>query len=171
MGNRKTLLYLQSYIFFLWFNVFNILLKIIEYIYFILLEKLEYILVNRKTKYSTLFIKLYSFILGNSFIKGMTPISESRSGDLNYKFFKALVLERFSSSSLFYGSSNALYNYEGYDNYLLALKFKHSINLEYVFGMFPTIIIGFIIVPSMYLLYSNETDINPCITVKIVGHQ
>jgi len=37
--------------------------------------------------------------------------------------------------------------------------------------MFPTIIIGFIIVPSMYLLYSNETDVNPCLTVKVVGHQ
>ena len=54
---------------------------------------------------------------------------------------------------------------------LSTLKFRHSINLEYVFGMFPTIIIGFIIVPSMYLLYSNETDINPCLTVKVVGHQ
>jgi hypothetical protein len=69
MANRKTLLYLQSYIFFLWLNIFNILLKIIEYIYFILLEKLEYILVNKKTKYSVLFIKLYCYILGNSFIK------------------------------------------------------------------------------------------------------
>ena len=51
------------------------------------------------------------------------------------------------------------------------LQFRHSINLEYVFGMFPTIIIGFIILPSMYLLYSNETDINPCLTIKIIGHQ
>lgn len=23
----------------------------------------------------------------------------------------------------------------------------------------------------MYLLYSNETDINPCITIKVIGHQ
>ena len=34
-----------------------------------------------------------------------------------------------------------------------------------------SVIIGFIIVPSMYLLYSNETDINPCITIKVIGHQ
>lgn len=50
-------------------------------------------------------------------------------------------------------------------------QFRHSINLEYIFGIFPTVIIGFIILPSMYLLYSNEIEINPGLTIKIIGHQ
>jgi hypothetical protein len=108
------------------------------------------------------------FILGNSFASNL---DNNVHRNLSFKYFKALMAERFIAYYLFNKPSNALYFYEGSDNYLLALKFKHSINLEYVFGMFPTIIIGLIIVPSMYLLYSNETDINPCITVKIIGHQ
>lgn len=78
-----------------------------------------------------------------------------------------LILNRY----LFATSVNALSNYDGFDNILLTLKFKHSINMEYIFGLFPTAIISCIIVPSMYLLYSNETDINPCITIKVIGHQ
>jgi hypothetical protein len=91
--------------------------------------------------------------------------------NLSLDGFDMIILDRFFSYYLFNKTSNALFFYDGTDNVLSTLKFKHSINLEYVFGLFPTVIIGFIIVPSMYLLYSNETDINPCITIKIIGHQ
>jgi hypothetical protein len=108
--------------------------------------------------------------LGASFAREIKQNNDYEE-ELTLKYFKLLVLERHIASFLFSAPSNALYFYDGYDDYLLALKFKHSINLEYVFGMFPTIIISLIIVPSMYLLYSNETDVNPCITIKILGRQ
>jgi len=82
-----------------------------------------------------------------------------------------MIIERYLGSFLFNKSSNALYFYDGFDNILNMLKFRHSINLEYIFGIFPTIIITLIIIPSMYLLYSNETDLNPALTIKVIGHQ
>ena len=81
------------------------------------------------------------------------------------------MIEKFLSYYLFNITSNGLYYYEGYDKFLTTHQFRHSINLEYIFGIFPTIIIGFIILPSMYLLYSNEIEINPGLTIKIIGHQ
>jgi len=125
---------------------------------------------RRHTWLNTFFIKVYSFFLGSSFIKTLENDSDYKE-ELTLRYLKFLVVERYIACYLFSAPSNAIYFYDGYDNYLLALKFKHSINLEYVFGMFPTIIISLIIVPSMYLLYSNETDINPCITIKILGRQ
>src|ERR1700748_50867 len=168
--NNNLLFQTQIYIFYIWFNLFKMVYSIIELLLKLIYKNLELSLINKKTKSSLLVIRFFLFILGNSFIKGLSN-DKAYNEQLNLKYFKDLITERYLASYLFNEPSNALYFYDGYDNYLLALKFKHSINLEYVFGMFPTIIIGLIIVPSMYLLYSNETDINPCITVKIVGHQ
>jgi len=167
--NKKVIFQTQVYVFYIWFNIFKLIYKFIELILKSIYTNLELNLISRKTKSSLLIIKLFSFILGSSFIKGLNE-SEYKE-ELTLKYFKSVVVERYLAGYLFSEPSNALFFYDGYDNYLLTLKFKHSINLEYVFGMFPTIIIGLIIVPSMYLLYSNETDINPCITVKIIGHQ
>jgi len=166
--NKKLIFKIQMYVFYIWFNIFKIIYEIVQSILKLIYINLELKLINKKTKSNIFFIKFFSFILGSSFIKG---IEEKNNVDLSLKYFKSIIIERYLACYLFNEPSNALYFYDGYDNYLLALKFKHSINLEYVFGMFPTIIIGLIIVPSMYLLYSNETDINPCITIKIIGHQ
>lgn len=121
---------------------------------------------------NTSLIKLYTFILGKSYFVGISS-NDYKSFVKNFDManFDNIILDRFFSYYLFNKTSNAIYFYEGTDSILSNLKFKHSINLEYVFGLFPTVIIGFIIVPSMYLLYSNETDINPCITIKVIGHQ
>ena len=169
MSNKKIIFQIQVYIFFIWFNIFKIIYKVFGLIFKSIYINLELKLINKKTKFNSFLIKLFTFILGGSFIKGV--YENSYKEDNTLKYFKSILIERYIASYLFSEPSNALYYYDGYDNYLLALKFKHSINLEYVFGMFPTIIIGLIIVPSMYLLYSNETDINPCITIKIIGHQ
>jgi hypothetical protein len=117
------------------------------------------------------YVKLYSFLLGKSYFVRLNKNYTAHLKNFNLKNFDVLILERFFSYYLFNKTSNAIFFYEGTDSVLSNLQFKHSINLEYVFGLFPTVIIGFIIVPSMYLLYSNETDINPCITIKVIGHQ
>jgi hypothetical protein len=127
-----------------------------------------------KKNTNSFLVKLYFFILGRNYFNTMNTDSSNLAFmefNKDKELFNDLTLDRFFAYFLFNETSNAVYFYEGVDNILSTLKFKHSINLEYVFGLFPTVIIGFIIVPSMYLLYSNETDINPCITIKVIGHQ
>jgi hypothetical protein len=169
LSNKKVIIKVQAYVFFIWFSIFEIVYKMFELAFKSTIINLELRLINRKTKLNSFFIKFFYFILGSSFIKGLN--SGDYKEELTFNYFKSLIVESCLACYLFNMPSNALFFYDGNDSYLLALKFKHSINLEYVFGMFPTIIIGLIIVPSMYLLYSNESDINPCITVKVIGHQ
>jgi hypothetical protein len=112
--------------------------------------------------------KLSFFFLG----KGLNGLSlPNYIQDKDYNYYESIIIERFLSYYLFNITSNGLYFYEGYDKFIMTHQFRHSINLEYIFGIFPTIIIGLIILPSMYLLYSNEIEINPGLTIKIIGHQ
>src|ERR1700735_1484973 len=106
------------------------------------------------------------------FVKGFMGFFYSKLiENKDYNYYENIMIEKFLSYYLFNITSNGLYYYEGYDKFLTTHQFRHSINLEYIFGIFPTIIIGFIILPSMYLLYSNEIEINPGLTIKIIGHQ
>lgn len=168
--NSIPILKVQKFIFYLWatFFIYNILYIILS-IYLGLAKKLDYFF-TRKNK-NMFYVKLYSFLLGKSYFVRLNKNYTAHLKNFNLKNFDVLILERFFSYYLFNKTSNAIFFYEGTDSVLSNLQFKHSINLEYVFGLFPTVIIGFIIVPSMYLLYSNETDINPCITIKVIGHQ
>jgi heme/copper-type cytochrome/quinol oxidase subunit 2 len=81
------------------------------------------------------------------------------------------MVERFLSYVLYNKPSNALFFYEGKDNYLQVERFKHSTILEYVYGIFPSVIIALILLPSLYLLYSTDEDIDPSYTIKVIGHQ
>jgi hypothetical protein len=156
---------MQSILLFVWFKVFY---KMLEIIYIILIKiNILFLrnLFNVKIKEKN---KLSFFFLGKG-INGLYLPKYIQNKD--YNFFENIVIERFLSYYLFNITSNGLYFYEGYDKYLMTHQFRHSINLEYIFGIFPTIIIGFIILPSMYLLYSNEIEINPGLTIKIIGHQ
>jgi hypothetical protein len=112
--------------------------------------------------------RLSFFFLG----KGLNRLSIPKYIEkTDYNYYENVIIERFLSYYLFNITSNGLYFYEGYDKFIMTHQFRHSMNLEYIFGIFPTIIIGFIILPSMYLLYSNEIEINPGLTIKIIGHQ
>ena len=52
------------------------------------------------------------------------------------------------------------------------LAFRHSGFLEFIFAFFPSLIIIFILVPSLHLLYASEDAIiEPEYTIKIMGHQ
>lgn len=168
--NSIPILRVQRFIFYLWitFFIYNILYFSIK-IYFLLAKKLDAFF--SKKKKNIFLVKLYSFLLGKSYFLGLSYNYAEHIANLSWDNFDILILERFFSYYLFNKTSNAIFFYDGTDSVLSNLQFKHSINLEYVFGLFPTVIIGFIIVPSMYLLYSNETDINPCITIKVIGHQ
>lgn len=168
--NNTFILQVQQFIFYFWTLFFiNIILYISVSIFVLLTKHLDKLLSTKNS--NTFLIKLYTFILGKSYFLGIFSDYKSFVQNFNMANFDNIILDRFFSYYLFNKTSNAIYFYEGADSILSNLKFKHSINLEYVFGLFPTVIIGFIIVPSMYLLYSNETDINPCITIKVIGHQ
>lgn len=164
---NHTLYKLQSIVLFIWFKIFY---RIIEVIYYSLI-KLNLLFIQNISKLNTNnnnTNKLSFFFLGKGFNNLYLPKFIEKK---NYKFYENIIIERFLSYYLFNITSNGLYFYEGYDKFLITHQFKHSINLEYIFGIFPTVIIGFIILPSMYLLYSNETEINPGLTIKIIGHQ
>lgn len=163
---KNNILYkLQSVILFIWFKLFY---KFMEIVYHFLIK------INITVKKNILNIsesktdKLKIFFLGKG-INGLNLPKYIEKKDYNY--YESIIIERFLSYYLFNITSNGLYFYEGYDKFIMTHQFRHSINLEYIFGIFPTVIIGFIILPSMYLLYSNETEINPGLTIKIIGHQ
>ena len=164
---------IQRFIFYLWLNFFvlNIVFFFIKIFYWLAKKLDSLFLKTKKTAFNKLYVKFIIFILGRNYYTGFNWDYENYLQNLSLDTFDEIILDRFFFSYLFNTPSNALLFNEGFDDVLSTLKFRHSIYLEYVFGMFPTIIIGFIIVPSMYLLYSNETDINPCLTVKVVGHQ
>jgi len=49
--------------------------------------------------------------------------------------------------------------------------FKHSLSFEFIWALFPTSIIISILVPSLYLLYSLDEDLDPKLTIKVIGNQ
>jgi hypothetical protein len=156
---------MQSIVLFIWFKVFYKIMKVL----FTYLSKLHNIFINNilKSDYENN-NKLSFFFLGKGLNGLFLPkLIENK----DYIFYENIMIEKFLSYYLFNITSNSLYYYEGYDKFLTTHQFRHSINLEYIFGIFPTVIIGFIILPSMYLLYSNEIEINPGLTIKIIGHQ
>ena len=163
---KNNILYkMQSIVLFAWFQVFY---KVLELIYFFIGKLNTYFTNNVSSLNKKKTDKLSFFFLGKGF-NGMSLPNYIKKQD--YKFYENIMIERFLSYYLFNITSNGLYFYEGYDKFLTTHQFRHSINLEYIFGLFPTVIIGFIILPSMYLLYSNEIEINPGLTIKIIGHQ
>ena len=57
------------------------------------------------------------------------------------------------------------------DTFLEAHEFKHSTAFEFVWAFFPSVIIISILVPSLYLLYSLDEDLDPKLVIKVIGHQ
>ena len=54
---------------------------------------------------------------------------------------------------------------------LSAQSFRDNILLEYLWAIFPSLIIFLILIPSLYLLYSLEENLQPKFNVKVIGHQ
>lgn len=165
----KNFINIQIRLIFISFYIFSFFLKLFSYFYLALAKRLNYHLI----KNNNFLTKIYIFFLGKNYYKGFTTKQFNKKEYIlsNFQIFKSLLIERYLNTYIFSKPTNALYYYEGFDTILNTLKFRHSINLEYVFGFFPTLIIGIIIIPSMYLLYSNESDVDPGLTVKIIGNQ
>jgi heme/copper-type cytochrome/quinol oxidase subunit 2 len=85
------------------------------------------------------------------------------------------VTERYLDTLLFSGTTLGYYFYDKEvlkeNSFLTVQKFNHSTAFEFVWAAFPTTIIILILVPSMLLLYSLDEDLDPKLTIKVIGHQ
>jgi heme/copper-type cytochrome/quinol oxidase subunit 2 len=92
---------------------------------------------------------------------------------LTYNEFQILFKNLYSFNLYLNFSANGYLGIELDDNddFLLVQCFHHSSNLEYAYATFPTIIIIYILVPSLFLLYSLDENLDPKLTIKVVGHQ
>lgn len=57
------------------------------------------------------------------------------------------------------------------DTLFESFDFKHSLSFEFIWALFPTAIIISILIPSLYLLYSLDEDLDPKLTIKVIGNQ
>lgn len=93
-----------------------------------------------------------------------------------YKFFSfasvySMVREKYLDFYLFSISTYGEFFYDDFSPLLSIRKFRHSFLLEVIWATFPTVIIAIILVPSLFLLYSSEEELDPEITLKVIGHQ
>lgn len=81
------------------------------------------------------------------------------------------VQEKYLDFRLFNFSTFGEFFYDSRSELLGVRRFRHSTLLEIIWASFPTIIIVLILIPSLYLLYSAEEDLDPEFTLKVLGHQ
>lgn len=124
---------------------------------------------------------LYLKNLWNSAIWGIIPKSNSIHL-VSFKFYKPEVLNTLlidlelpylsilDKVNNFYLNSNIKRRINR-DILMHALEFKHATSFEYIWSLFPTIIIILIIGPSYRLLYSGSSYKDSTLTVKVIGHQ
>jgi hypothetical protein len=72
---------------------------------------------------------------------------------------------------LYHYTNEGTFFFDDDSNFLIVQNFRHSTKFEYVWASFPTVIIIFILIPSIFLLYSLDDDIDPVFTLKVIGHQ
>lgn len=60
---------------------------------------------------------------------------------------------------------------EGFKKWVINRKLTHAPMLEFLWVILPTIILGFIIYPSIILLYSNENFADPILNISVIGNQ
>ena len=150
-----------------WLPLYFKLTKNLIIIYFDL--KLNEININETLK------NFYKLFFGMELFKGIKDIRvfdwNTTKRDWIYDQIDNWNLDRFFFYKFQGKTNNARFYYESSKKYLHILQFKHSLFLEYAFAIFPTIIIGWILIPSFYLLYSLDDDSYPLFTIKVIGHQ
>jgi cytochrome c oxidase subunit 2 len=145
----------------LWLKNYFKLIEILIITYFHLKLNKNFLLNSIKNFYLLLF--------GTEFFKGR----QFPKLIFNWDFDKLeqLTIERFFFYKFYSKTNHAKFLYDSNKKLLHILQFKHSLFLEYAFAIFPTIIIGWILIPSFYLLYSLDDDSYPLFTIKVIGHQ
>ena len=70
-----------------------------------------------------------------------------------------------------YIEPNTTKAYRNVEDILEIEKFRENLLLEYIWAIFPSLVIILILIPSLYLLYSLEENMDPKFTMKVIGHQ
>lgn len=60
--------------------------------------------------------------------------------------------------------------YVKHDVFLKSQEFNHGLTFEYVWAILPSFIIICILAPSLYLIFTSEEDLDPKLTIKVIGH-
>jgi hypothetical protein len=94
-----------------------------------------------------------------------------RIGKLNFRRIFFYVREKYVDYRLFNMSTYGEFFYDSFSELLAVRRFRHSTLLEIIWASIPTVIIVLILIPSLYLLYSAEEDLDPEFTLKVMGHQ
>jgi len=157
---------IESFLVFIWIRFLGIFSAVI-------LNFVSY--ANRLTFFSDLRSKFTIFsLIGSEYFTGF-EMAPSVITKISLSSVNNLVTEKYLDYLLFSSTTTGYYFYDeeflGANSFLTVQKFKHSTAFEFVWATFPTTIILFILVPSMLLLYSLDEELDPKLTIKVVGHQ
>jgi len=160
-------IFIESFFVFIWVKIFSLFSKI--FYLFVIFSNKQSFNSDIKNKFS-----IFSLI-GGEYFSGFKTADWLSSSKLTLSFITKLVTEKYIDYLLFNHTTAAYYFYDeefpGVSSLLTVQKFKHSTAFEFVWATFPTTVILLILVPSMLLLYSLDEDLDPKITIKVVGHQ
>lgn len=170
------ILFIKSLFFFLYIKIF---IRYINIFYnnnfFVNIKKLllffyEYRFVKQYWLISK-FILFFIYQLDASEFKAL--VYPSKLNNISFKnIYNLLILKNIDY--LLFMKTNNFYYYDNFhnDRYFLDIQgFRHNTTLEFIWAIFPTIIIILILIPSMLLLYSLDEDLTPKLTIKVLGHQ
>ena len=85
-----------------------------------------------------------------------------------------LTLSKYWYYSTYNGTTNGyMYSYynKQYQDFAKIQSYRDSYVLELMWAFFPSVVIFLILVPSLYLLYSLEENLQPRFNIKVIGHQ
>jgi len=159
-------IWLHTFNFFLW-TYFCFINMILDFYWYLLLKKGE-----EFTKWDKIIIRFVYIHLGRACFEGLSYRSINELFSIsNIKELDDILVDRTLSHFLFSFSTKGRFYYDGNDDFLTVHRFKHSLFLEYLYGSFPTIIIILILIPSILLIYSIDENVDPKLTIKVIGHQ
>ncbi len=169
------ILYLDSI--FVALQIFSIRVWLYTFItFFTLLCKFISIFILKYHKYQDknitnelFFLKILRFFIGIEVFSGVK--NPNWILFWNFQEIEKLVLDRYIFMFLNNYSCNISYFYELPFKFLSIHKFKHSFFSELIWAILPTIIVVLILAPSLYLLYSIDEELDPMLTIKVIGHQ
>lgn len=160
-------LYLEAFCIWVWLVFFSFFSSI----FFDFMKKLEYFIFESDINNDH---KMF-FIMGWEYLTGFNDIPWLNRSSLNFNFVINILKEKYLDYLLFERITTAYYYYDeeflNVNSFLTVQKFRHSTVFEFVWATFPTTIILMILVPSMLLLYSLDEDLDPKLTIKVIGHQ
>ena len=92
----------------------------------------------------------------------------------NSLLLQELTLSKYWYYSAYSRSTNAYvysyYNKESKD-FLEVQSYRDNLQLELIWAFFPSLVIFLILIPSLYLLFSLEENLQPKFNIKVIGHQ